>query len=120
MDTAKALAAIQRAEVALLEAREALGQAGGGRPRQSAGTTGVKVPFGKNKGLDIGDPRVPDKDLRYLREATTRSMNDPSKERFYEQNAAFIRALDAELDRREGSGEPQQHDFGPDTGDIPF
>lgn len=129
-DVAKARDAIRRMEALLQEAREALFDVHEDRrPREAPGAahgTGVKVPFGRNKDLDIGDPRVPNADLQYLREATTRSLNDPSKDRYRDANEAFLRAVDAELDRRDGQGGGADNQYDDrngqnrDADDIPF
>lgn len=75
------------------------GNGGGGSRR-----TGFVVPFGRSKGKDFAE--VDDGDLEYLASAFERSVNDPEKARFRENNEAMLAAALAELRHRNGESEP--------------
>ncbi len=95
------------------------GQGGSAAPQQAgyqrgastaAPSSGVKsagdfnVPFGRDKGKKISE--VPD--LSWLREAISKTLNDPSKDRFHEKARGEVAAIDEEITRRGGGAQQSQ------------
>lgn len=81
------------------------------------------VPFGRNKGKAIDDPTVEYRDLQYLAEAAQKSIRDPSKAKFKEQNRAFLDAIHIEMENRNRESNPTygaEDREPPDDDDIPF
>lgn len=66
----------------------------GGRSRRS----GKTVPFGRSKGLPIEEATT--KDLTWLAEVLRESIDEPAREKYREQNAALLSAIEAELESR--------------------
>lgn len=67
-----------------------------GNPGRTGGTT--LVPFGRSKGMPISS--CTSKDLAWLRDAVTGSVNDPTKAKWRSSNEALVAAIQAELEER--------------------
>jgi hypothetical protein len=75
------------------------GDAKPGAARSSSKTrSGQVVPFGRSKGTPIEEADT--KDLQWLLNAVSESVDDPSKERWREKNVALRDAIQAELETR--------------------
>lgn len=90
-------------------------------PTPAAGADGrsqdVKIPFGRNAGLLLGE--VDDDDLKWLRSALARSLSDPGKAKFKASNQQLLDHVLAEQKRR--SGEAIEPDAcGSDNDEIPY
>jgi hypothetical protein len=77
----------------------AVGGAAPGPARTSSKSrSGQVVPFGRSKGTPIEEADT--KDLQWLLNAVSESVDDPSKERWREKNVALRDAIKAELEMR--------------------
>lgn len=84
--------------------------------------SGVVIKFGKSKGTPIEE--ATDRDLQWVSEAIAKSVDDPEKARFREQNERELAAIRAEIAYREGGGSEAPDDgfrggSNPDD-EIPF
>lgn len=57
----------------------------------------MKVPFGKNKDKIIGDPSVPEADLKYLENAFLRDLADAGKAKFHDRTRTQLANVRGEL-----------------------
>lgn len=109
-----------------------VGTAEASAPRQSGGGGAVFPPYGRNKGQPIYG--APMEQLEWYANNTVKSINDPSKARWLENNQRQLDALNAEIQRQGGTpvhvreeyGQPPPMDDGmgrrrsDEQDDIPF
>lgn len=95
----------------------ALGKAA---PRaSSSGGDGLTLPnYGKSKGMPIAGASM--QDLEYYASGARRSIADPSKARWHDQEKRLIAALEAEIARQSGGYVPSEPPPHTDTDEIPF
>lgn len=85
----------------LSDAAKAWGLATGQRPPAAPRVVGdgdVLVPFGRQKGQPISACEV--KDLEWLAQALLKSIGDPDKARWKDDNQRLVDAIEAEIERR--------------------
>lgn len=96
-------------------------------PRQAGGSGATFPPYGRNKGQPIYN--APMEQLEWYANNTVKSINDPSKARWLENNQRQLDALNAEIVRQGGTpvhvreefGQPPTMDDGMGGGDgLPF
>jgi len=68
-------------------------------PTQQARTASETVlPFGRSKGVPIGEAKTPD--LEWVAKAVRESLDDPERARFREKNLALLAEIEKELEMR--------------------
>lgn len=88
-----------------------VGSAEASAPRQSGGGGGaVFPPYGRNKGQPIYG--APLEQLEWYANNTVKSINDPSKARWLENNQRQLDALNAEIQRQGGTPVHVREEYG--------
>lgn len=87
-----------RAALTYAEARR-MAQGEAARTQSYAGPkSGVVLPFGQSKGLDVTEAKT--NDLEWISGALQTSIDNPDKERWRQSNETLKAAVDAEIARR--------------------